>query len=156
MSSILHVRESPDKMSSDGVMFVETCNVLNDRNEVITQFPATSDLSIHVILAVACAILTITAIRLNACAVITIWKNPILREKLSNFTIMMQSTVDLMHGTLVMPVITYVMLSESTGTGNCWVTYVSKTLARFVFLFSFTTFMKGTWTSVIRSFIEHG
>ena len=126
--------------SDDDVKFVETCNVLGVRVEVISNFPATSDHTIHVIIAAAHSMLTIAAIFLNACAVMTIWKTPGLREKLSDFTIMMQSTIDMWHGVLTMPVTTYLMLSESTGTGSCWVTYICKTLSTFIILFSFTTF----------------
>lgn len=127
-------------MSSNDSTFIETCNVLYDRLSIIIQFPATSDKIIHATMTMLCGILTITAVCLNACTVITIWKTPILREKLSNFVIMIQSIIDLLQGTLVMPLFTYLMVSEMTGTGCCTVTYVCEKFATLVLLFSIATF----------------
>ena len=127
-------------MDSDNVTFVKTFNILNDNVDVIIKFPATSDKYIYATIAGICVILTGTAIYLNACTVITIWKTPILREKISNFTIMMQSTIDLLQGLFVMPLFTYLMLSGVTGTGSCLVNYVCKKLTSLIFLFSVTTY----------------
>ena len=127
-------------MGSDDVTFINTCNILDDNVDVITKFPATSDQYISATIAGTCAMLTCTAIYLNACTVITIWKTPILSDKISNFTIMMQSTIDFLRGLFVMPLFTYLMLSEVTGRGSCLVAYVCKKLASLIFLFSVTTF----------------
>ena len=90
-------------MSSHDVIFVKSCIILDDKIDVVVKFPATSDKRVFATIAGICAILTCTAIYLNACIVVTIWKIPVLREKLSKFTIMMQSTVHLLQGAFVMP-----------------------------------------------------
>ena len=127
-------------MNSSDIVFVKSCNILNDLINIINKFPEKSDKVTWAVITMICVILIFTTICLNACTVITIWKTPVLREKLSNFTIMMQSSIDLLHGLLLMPIFTYLMLSEITGTGNCLVTYIYKKVASLIFLFSFTTF----------------
>ena len=99
-------------MSSHDVIFVKSCIILDDKIDVVVKFPATSDKRVFATIAGICAILTCTAIYLNACIVVTIWKIPVLREKLSKFTIMMQSTVDLLQGAFVIPLFGYAVLSE--------------------------------------------
>ena len=121
-------------MSSHDVIFVKSCIILDDKIDVVVRFPATSDKRVFATIAGICAILTCTAIYLNACIVVTIWKIPVLREKLSKFTIMMQSTVDLLQGAFVIPLFGYVVLSEVIETESCLVTYVCK------LIFSLTTF----------------
>ena len=119
----------------------ETCDVLNDDVKIVTQIPQTSKYkTIYTIAIVMCAILTVTTVCLNACTVITIRKTRILKDKLPNFTIMIQSAIDLLHGALAMPMFTYVMVTEATGTGNCYVMYVCKKLASLIFLVSLSTF----------------
>ena len=127
-------------MGSEHIVFVKTCHILDDFVNQINKFPETSDKDFFIILTVISLMLTFTAIALNACTVLTILKTAVLREKLSNFTIMMQSTIDLINGTFSMPLFTFVMVSEITETGNCLVTYVYKKLASLMFLFSLTTF----------------
>ena len=127
-------------MSSDDVIFVKTCIILDDKIDVVVRFPATSDKRVFATIAGICVILTFTAIYLNACTVVTIWKTPELKEKLSKFTIMMQSTVDLLHGVFVMPLFIYLVLGEVTETESCLVAYVYKRLMSLIFLFSLTTF----------------
>ena len=130
-----------DKMSSEDKILVKSCNILENYIGIVAKFPTKSDKFIYAIIAGISAILTCTAIYLNACTVITIWKTSILREKLSNFTIMMQSAVDLLHGLLVMPLFTYLMFSEVTETASCLATYyVCKKLTTLIFLFSITVF----------------
>ena len=87
-----------------------------------------------------CAILTVTAVCLNACTVITIRKTRILKDKLLNFTIMVQSAIDLLHGTLAMPMFTYVIVTDVTGTGNCYVMYVCNKRASLIFFLTHYTF----------------
>ena len=128
------------KMSSNNSMFVETCKVLYDRLSIIIQFPATSDQIIHATMTMLCGMLTVTAICLNTCSAITIWKTPALKEKLSNFVIMMQSITDILHGTLVMPLFTYLMVSEMIGTGCCTLTYVCEKLETLHLLYSIAAF----------------
>ena len=127
-------------MRSEHTVFVKSCHILDDLVNQINKFPETSDKNVFIILTVISAMLTFTAIALNACTVFTILKTTVLREKLSNFTIMMQSTIDLINGTFLMPLFTYVMVSEITETANCLVTYFLRKLASLMFLFSLTTF----------------
>ena len=127
-------------MSSHDVIFAKSCIILDDKIDVVVKFPATSDKRVFATIAGICAILTCTAIYLNACIVVTLWKIPVLREKLSKFTIMMQSTVDLLQGAFVIPLFGYVVLSEVIETESCLVTYVCKQLISLIFLFSLTTF----------------
>ena len=130
-----------DKMSSEDKILVKSCNILENYIDIVAKFPTKSDKFIYATIAGISAILTCTAIYLNACTVITIWKTSILRAKLSNFTVMMQSTVDLLHGLLVMPLFTYLMFSEFAETASCLATYyVCKKLTTLIFLFSITVF----------------
>ena len=84
--------------------------------------------------------LTFTGIRLNSSTVFTIWKTPILKEKLSNFTIMMQSTIDLLIATLVIPLFAYLLLSEITGSSICLLFYIQTRIGSLMFMASLTTF----------------
>lgn len=127
-------------MDSNNSIFIKTCNVLYDQIDIIIHFPATSEEIVHATMAILCGILTVTGICLNACTVITIWKTHTLREKLPYFSIMIQSATDLLHGTLVMPLFTCLMVSERIGTGRCTVAYVCEKLATLSLLISIATF----------------
>ena len=127
--------------SSEHTVFIKSCHIL-DTNlaSKVNKFPETSDKNVFIMLTVISVMLTFTTIALNACTVFTILKTTVLREKLSNFTIMMQSTIDLLSGTFFMPLFTYVMVSEITETANCLVTHFLRKLAALMFLLSCTTF----------------
>ena len=66
---------------TSGHFIYKTCNVLNNHVNIIIQLSATS---VKVIQVTVTAILTLTAICINAGTIITIWKTPVLREKLSD------------------------------------------------------------------------
>ena len=114
------------KMRSEHTVFVKTCHIVDDLVDQINKFPGTSYKDVFIILTVISAMLTFTAISVNACTVFTILKTTVLRKKLSNFTIMVQSTIDLLNGTFLMPLFTYVMVSKITETGNCFGKRMSK------------------------------
>ena len=129
-------------MASASINCSKTCDDLDVQVHLIIHFPWSTDLrAIHTVMMAVCIILAISATYLNACTVLTIWKTNVLREKLSNFTILLLSFIDLLHGTLVMPSYAYLMLTEIKGSPSCITSYVIKNLACLLFLFSITSFV---------------
>ena len=135
-------RNQRGKMSSDiaNSTFIKTCTILDDQAAVIHFSPTSRYKIVHIIMSVICAMLTLTTIYLNACTVITIWRTKTLKAKMSNFTIMIQSSMDLLQGTLVMPLFTFCMASETAGSASCVMVFLSKKIAALMYLFSLTTF----------------
>ena len=128
-------------MSWNNLSFIKTFKVLDEVAYTIILFPPAPGYKIfYITLAVICAITTLTTIYLNACAVVTIWTTTALREKIPNFTIMMQSAVDLLNGLFVMPFFSYSIISEISALSSCLQMYVCKKMAVLVFFFSITTF----------------
>ena len=128
-------------MTSGAINHSKSCTILNVQVDLIIHLPCSSGYqAIYIVAIILSAILTVSAISLNSCTVLTIWKTNVLKAKLSNFTIMLLSFIDLLHGALVMPLFTYYLLSELTGSPSCIVNFVLKNLASLVSLFSITTF----------------
>ena len=119
--------------------YVKTCHILEDQAEVITRFPTDDSILVHVFALVFVVILIFTTVSLNAITVITIQRWRALKEKPSNFTILMQSIVDLANGILIMPLIVAHLASEVAGTPKCLTIYVLKKIAILMFLCSLTT-----------------
>ena len=128
-------------MSSSNLSLIKTCNILDKNVNTVIGFPsAPGYIIVFLTLAVICAMITLTTICLNACAVVTIWATPSLREKVSNFSIMMQSSVDFLNGLFVMPFFTYSLVSEISGSSACLPMYICKKMAVLAFFSSITAF----------------
>ena len=114
-------------MTSGAINHSKSCTILNVQVDLIIHLPCSSGYqAIYIVAIIASAILTVSAISLNGFTVLTIWKTNVLKAKLSNFTIMLLSFVDLLHGALVMPLFTYYLLSELTGSPSCIVNFCFK------------------------------
>jgi hypothetical protein len=82
--------------------FVATCYILNDIIEVIIKFPSTLSVIPYIVALVVNVTLVFTTIFLNGVTVATIWNSSMLKERVSNFTILIQSVVDLANGIFFM------------------------------------------------------
>lgn len=119
--------------------FIKRCYVLDDQAEIITKFPSDeSDLS-HIIAVIYLTLLTCTTVFLNGITIITIWHSNILREKTFNFTILMQSVVDLAFGVFVMPLTAFRLTKEITSKTNCMLAFILKKFGILLFLYTQVT-----------------
>jgi hypothetical protein len=76
---------------------------VNDQAEEITGFPTRGSIIIHIFALIFAITLTFATAFLNGVTAITIWRSRILKQKTSNFTILLQSIVDLANGVFFMP-----------------------------------------------------
>ena len=119
--------------------YVKTCYVLDDEAEVIVKYPTEESVLVHVIALIIIIVLIFTTISLNGVTFLTIWRSQILRQKPSNFAIMLQSFIDLANGILVMPLTAYHWINESSGNPSCVTIYVLKKSAMLMFFYTLTT-----------------
>ena len=119
--------------------YVETCYILDEQVEFITRFPTDESILVYLFAMIFVVILIFTTISLNGITVITIQRSRALKEKQSNFTILMQSIVDLANGVLILPLIAVHLASQAAGTPRCVTIYVVKKFAILMFSYTLTT-----------------
>lgn len=73
--------------------------------------------------------LTTATVLLNAIVILTVYKNFHLKAKVCYFVICVQSAVDLITGVVSMPLFTFVLASELSGTANSVVNFIFSTVA---------------------------
>ena len=118
---------------------VRTCYILDGQAAIVISFPTNESILVHIFALIVVIILVFTTVFLNGVAILTIWRSRILKEKTSNFTIMLQSIADFGNGAMVMPLIIYRWASEVAGSPSCVAVYVFKKLAMLVFFYTLTT-----------------
>ncbi len=119
--------------------YVKTCYVLDDQAEIIITFPTDESIMIHIFALIFVIFLFFTTVCLNGITVFTIWRSRVLREKSSNFTIMLQSIVDFGNGATVMPLFIVHWASEVAGHPSCVTIYILKKFAILMFFYTLTT-----------------
>ena len=124
--------------SINSTTYVKTCYILDDQIELITGFPTDKSVWVHSFALIFVVVLIFTTISLNGITVITIQRSRELKEKQSNFTILMQSVVDLANGVLVLPLLTAHLASQAAGAPQCVILYIAKTSTALTFLYSLT------------------
>ena len=125
--------------STNSTTYVKVCYILDDQAEVITGFPTEKSILVHVFALIFVIFLIPTTVSLNGITVFTIQRSRVLKERQSNFTILMQSMVDLANGALIMPLILVHLSSEAAGSPRCIIIYVLKKSGILMFLYSLTT-----------------
>ena len=111
---------------------VITCLRVSNMIHHVTSFESTAYESNRVFNVIFLAILIFPTILLNAVAVITIQKTPQLRNKLSHFIILVQSSVDLGVGCFATPMMIIYLLSPFTNVDVCFLFAVTKSTIFFL------------------------
>ena len=119
-------------------MFGKTCFILSEEIKVIIKFPTMTSLVVEAIALVFLNIFFVSTVILNAVAVMTIWKSRILKQKTCNFTVLIQSAVDLLNGASLTPLFIAVLAKEISGHPSCILTYIMKKLGALTTLYSLT------------------
>ena len=127
------------ELTNGTTSYIKTCHVLNDQAQMVTSFPTSESIAVHIFALIFMIILSFTTVSLNGVVVFTIWRSRTLKEKSANFTIMLQSIVDLSNGALVMPLLAFQWASEVAGRPNCVMVYILKKLGMFFFIYKLTT-----------------
>jgi hypothetical protein len=118
--------------------FVETCFILNDIIEVIIKFPSTLSVIPYIVALVVNVTLVFTTIFLNGVTVATIWNSSMLKERVSNFTILIQSVVDLANGIFFMVLSSVLLVGDIIGSPSCITVYITKRVGFLIFFYSMT------------------
>ena len=118
--------------------FVQTCYVFNTRLTVIIKYPSTSSRILYIFALFVNVTLLFTTIFLNGITVVTIWKSRLLKEKTSNFTVMIQSFVDLANGMLYMTLSSVLLVADIIGSPSCIILYFTRFIGFLVFFYSMT------------------
>lgn len=118
--------------------FRKTCSVLEDEF-VFNRFPSNGYVVNHIIALAVNVLITISTFFLNAVTVITLWRSRKLREKVSHFLIMVQSSIDLGPGLVSSILYDFLLGSELAESGNCWLHFVVSRTSLFLRLLSMTT-----------------
>lgn len=118
--------------------FTKTCYILNSRDELIVTFPSKKNLHAHIIAIIISVILYFSTAFLNGVTFRAIWRSRLLKEKVSNFNVMVKSVIDLAIGILLIPLFITVLASEIGGNPSCLVFMISKKLGVLVYIYSVT------------------
>ena len=119
-------------------MFAKTCYILSEELKLIIKFPTMTSLVVEGIALVLLNIFFVSTVILNAVAVMTIWKSRILKEKVCNFTVLIQSAMDLLNGASLTPVFIAVLATEISGHPSCTLQFITKKFGTLTFLYSLT------------------
>ena len=112
---------------------------MNDQAEEITGFPTRGSMIIHIFALIFAITLTFATAFLNGVTAITIWRSRILKQKTSNFTILLQSIVDLANGVFFMLLVTFRFANEAVGGKSCAVAILLKKFGMLMFFYTLTT-----------------
>ena len=106
--------------ANESTSFFQICSLLKAEKEVIVKYPSQAYLINRIIVCVFFLLLIIPTVTLNGVSVITIWKCPQLKQKISYFLLMMQSVTDLTVGLFSLPALSILGLSTvTTGSVHC-------------------------------------
>ena len=118
------------------VVFIKSCPILNDREDLIVDFPSTENLFDHVIMLVLCVLLFFFCVILNGVSAVTISRSRILNEKISYFTVMVKSMIDFTFGLTITPQFIVLLATEIAGNPNCVAYLFAKKMGVFLFIYS--------------------
>lgn len=139
-------------------IFIESCYILKENIGVVIRFPSTWSLILYVIAFLINASLVFTTLFLNGVAVMTIWNSPTLNKRVSFFTVLIQSIVDLANGATVMPLSTMHFFGDLIGSPSCIFLYIGRKIGFLLFFFSMTTMSAMSferYMGVLHPFIHH-
>ena len=139
-------------------LFIKSCYILKENIEVVIRFPTSWSVALYVIAFLINVSLVFTTLFLNGVAVLTIWKSPALNSRVSFFTILIQSIVDLANGATVMPLSTMHFFGDLIGSPSCTLVYIGRKIGFLLFFFSMTTMSAMSferYMGVLHPFIHH-
>ncbi len=122
--------------TSKNITFIITCHILSNKVELVKNFPSGTGNVVHIITLVSCICQFLSTIFLSAVTVATIWTSRSLSEKVSFFTIMLQSCVDLAIGVTIFPMFIAHLACEISGSPNCVLVYALKVVSGLFYLYS--------------------
>ena len=120
------------------ITFIESCKFLNDREEVIIKFPSNRKLREHIILLALGIILCLSATFLNGVATTAIWTCEQLKAKVSSFTILVKSIMDLAIAVVTFPLYITLLSREIGENPTCDEYFLSKKIGALFNVYSVT------------------
>ena len=111
---------------------------MSDREDIITRFPSNMKEIDHIVLLVISVFTFFSTVLLNVVAITTIWIHKDLRAKVSHFTVMMRSVMDLATGIIIFPLFIALLSREIGGNPDCSEYFISKKLGALFCLYSIT------------------
>ena len=125
-------------LTTNNSMFIKTCFISSEEIEVIIKFPTMKSLFFHGMALVFLNLFFVSTVILNSVAVTTIWKSRVLKEKIPNFVVLIQSAMDLLNGAIFTPLFTAVFTKEISGYPSCMLQFITKKLGSLTLLYSLT------------------
>ena len=101
---------------------------------IVLRFPSDKYIINQIVLCVVNCVLMIPIVLLNGISILAILKCSKLRQKISGFLVLVQSTVDFAVGFILLPLFTYIRASEIMELPNkCLVNFLSETIVYTMF-----------------------
>ena len=116
-----------------------TCQFRNNQEILIKAFASEKHKLIQIIALVICIVFFFSTTFLNGVAAVTTWRSRELLRKVCNFTIMIQSIVDLTIGLIVLPLFIAVLATEIAGSPNCLLMNVNEIVSAMFYLYQMTS-----------------
>ena len=116
-----------DGTNSNAIVFIKTSRGFDDIVNIITGFPSTKNVLEHIILLVVGIIIFLSSVFLNSVVITAILGSSQLKAKVSCFTILVRSAMDLAFALVIFPFF-ITLLSKEIGLGklNCNVIFTTK------------------------------
>ena len=105
--------------SNKSFEFIKTCKLAGISFVIMSDFPEDKYESGHIALLVMNCVLFFSTISLNGISILTIGRSSQLRSKVCYFVILLQSVVDLIVGSLGIPLFIYYIMSPFVKTADC-------------------------------------
>ena len=105
------------------------CSILEGSSVSIVEFPSNVYVMNQIAVCSVNGLLIVVTVLLNVVAMLTIHRCLHLKNKTCYFLIFLQSGIDVIAGFVSIPLFTYVLASEITGTANCTLNFVFPTIA---------------------------
>jgi hypothetical protein len=118
--------------------FIETCYILNVKIMVVIKYPSSSSVIPHIIALVFNVCLIFSTVFLNGITVAAIWKSRLLKERVSNFTVLIQSIVDLANGIFFMTMCSALLVADILGSPSCMTFFITRNVGLLIFFYSMT------------------
>ena len=110
--------------TANHVQNLVTCYFNSDEHQLLVAFPSSLTFSIYLSACILSAISSVITICLNSLIVLTFWRTPRLKEKLSLYLVMILSMVDAGTGIFCYPTLTLSLATDLLGAPQCWITHV--------------------------------
>ncbi len=118
--------------------FIETCYILNVKIMVVIKYPSSSSVIPHIIALVFNVCLIFSTVFLNGITVTAIWKSRLLKERVSNFTVLIQSIVDLANGIFFMTMSSALLVADIMRSPSCITFFITRNVGFLIFFYSMT------------------